>query len=103
MASVQTALAARAVFCSTRLSQRLERRAELGTEELGFLPRGEVAALVDLVEVDQVAVGAPGPGLRGSIDLARKDRDGDRERDLGGLLRRRKRNALSAVLPVQPR
>ena len=61
-------------------------------------------ALVDLVEVDEVAIGAPGPGLRGSVDLAGKHRDGDRERDLGGLLRGRSaRTALSAVLPVEPR
>ena len=70
-------------------AQRPERGAELGGEELRLFPRREVAALVDLVEVDQVAIGAPGPCLRGSIDLARKYRDGDRERDLGGLLRGR--------------
>ena len=72
---------------SDRLPQRPERGAELGGEELRLLPRGEVAAFVDLVEVDQVAIGAPGPCLRGAIALPRKDRDGHRERDLGGLLR----------------
>src|SRR3984893_2345400 len=86
-----------------RLAERSERRSELGTEELGFLPRGEVSALVDLVEVDQVAIGAPGPCLRGSVDVVRKYRDGHRQRDLGGLLRARTNDAASrTVLPVQP-
>jgi Carbon-nitrogen hydrolase len=47
----------------------------------------EVPALVDLVEVDQVAMSAPGPCFRGSIDLLRKYRDGHRERNLVGLLK----------------
>ena len=72
-------------------AERSERGAELGGEELGLLPRREVAALVDLVEIDQVAIGAPGPCLRGSIDLLRKHRDGHRKRDLGGLLRGREK------------
>ena len=84
---------------SRGLAQRSERGPELGREELRLLPRREVAALVDLVEVDQVAIGAPGPCLRGAIDLPRKDRDGDRERDLGGLLRGRTGDAASAVSP----
>jgi hypothetical protein len=33
-------------------------RAEFLREKLRLLPRGEVSALVDLVEVDQVAIGA---------------------------------------------
>src|SRR5215831_14740244 len=78
---------------SDRSAERPERSAELGTEQLRLLPRGEVTALVDLVEVDQVAIGAAGPCLRGPIDLAREDRDGHRERDLGGLLRRRNGHA----------
>src|SRR5882672_10344679 len=90
-------------FISARFAEWSERGPELGTEELGFLPRREVPALVDLVEVDQVAIGAPGPGLRGSIDVLRKYRDGHRQRDLGGLLRARTDHAAPrAVLPVQP-
>ena len=92
-----------APFISNRLPQRPERGSELGGEKLRLLPRREVTTLVDLVEVDQVTVGAPGPRLRNSIDLVRKHRDGHRERDLGGFLRRRTGNAPSAVLPVQPR
>ena len=85
------------------LAERSERRADLLREELRLLPRREVPALVDLVEVDQVAIGPPGPRLRGSIDLVRKDRDGHRERDLGRFLRGREQHALAAGLPVQPR
>src|SRR5215216_4184429 len=80
-----------------------ERGAELGTEEFRLFPGGEVAALVDLVEVDQVAIGAPGPCLRGSIDLVRKYRDGHREGNVSGFLRGRTRNAASGILPVKPR
>src|SRR5260370_36126193 len=44
-----------------RLAQRFERGAELRAEKLRLLPGREVSALVDLVEVDQVAIGAPRP------------------------------------------
>src|SRR5262249_25807573 len=67
------------------LPQGLERRTQLRREQLRLLPRREVTALVDLVEVDQVLVGTPGPCLRRSIDVLREDRDGYRQRDLGGL------------------
>ena len=53
-----------------------------------------MAAFVDLVEVAEVAVGAPGPCLGGSIVLAREDRDGDWKRDLGGHLRAEKAGLL---------
>src|SRR5262245_10336376 len=43
------------------LAERTECGAELGTEELRLFPRSEVTALVGLVEVDRVAIGAPGP------------------------------------------
>ena len=84
---------------SDGLAQRSERLPQLGAEQLRLLPRGEVAASVDFVEVDEVAIGAPGPCLRGSIALARKDRDGYRERNLGGLLCRSDDDAASAVSP----
>src|SRR5262245_40369701 len=89
-------------FGRSLVAQRSERGPELGREELRLLPRCEVPALVDLVEVDQVAIGPPGPGLRGSIDVLRKYRDGHRQRDFGGPLRGRTRRAASAVLPIQP-
>src|ERR1051325_2335250 len=43
-----------------RSSQLLECCPQLGREQLRLLPRGEMAALVDLVEVDEVAIGALG-------------------------------------------
>src|SRR3954465_14690709 len=67
--------AQRAPKSSDRFAEESERLSELGTEELRLFPRGEVSAPVDLMEVDQVAIGAPGPCLRGSIALPRKDRD----------------------------
>src|ERR1043166_7490444 len=71
----ESAHTTRAPKASNRFAKRAERRSQLGTEEFGFLPRGEVSALVDLVEVDQVAKGAPGPCLRGSM-MARRLRRG---------------------------
>jgi hypothetical protein len=56
-------------FPGNALAERSERRSALGAEELRLFPRREVTALVDLVEVDQVAIGAPRPCLRGSIDV----------------------------------
>src|SRR5258706_11401552 len=55
-----------------RSSQRLERGAQLGREELRLLPSREVAALVDLVEVGHVAIGAPGPGFRRTVAVLPK-------------------------------
>jgi hypothetical protein len=46
---------------SYRVPERPERGSELDGEELRLLPRGEVSAPVDVVEVDEVAIGAPGP------------------------------------------
>src|SRR5437016_14293691 len=43
------------------LPQGLERRAQLSREELRLLPRGEVAALGGLVEIDQVLIGTTDP------------------------------------------
>src|SRR5512134_212125 len=62
--------------------QRPERRADLGREELRLFPRREVTALVDLVEVDEIAISALGPALGCAIDLAGKHGYPDRNRDL---------------------
>src|SRR5437899_548515 len=83
--------------------QRRERGPQLAREELRLLPRREMPALVYLVEVDQVLVGAAGPGLRRTVDVLGKDRDGHRKRDLGRLPQRRTRGIASPVLPVEPR
>src|SRR5437016_13618428 len=84
--------------------KRSECGPKLGREEFGLLPRREMSAPIDLVEVNQVAIGAARPRLRGSVYVLGKYRDGHRQRDLGGLLRGRNNDAAScAVLPVQPR
>src|SRR6266550_1802017 len=84
-------------------TQRSEGSAQLGGEKLRLFPRGEVSAFVDFMKIDQVLIGAAGPRLRRSIDVLWKYSDGHRQRDFGGLLRARTKNAASrAVLPVQP-
>jgi hypothetical protein len=46
-----------------------------------------VAAFVDLVEVDQVVIGALCPTPRGLIVLARKDAHGSRDGDVDGVVK----------------
>ena len=79
-----------------------ERGAKFGTEEFRLFPRGKVAAPIDFVEVNEIAIGAPRPCFRSPIGLPRKDRDGDRERYLGSPLRGRTGDASAAVFPIQP-
>ena len=45
----------------------------------GQFPSREVAALVDLVPVDEVAEGLFAPAPRGAVDLGRENRDRDRK------------------------
>src|SRR6185503_270192 len=78
------------------LAQRSERRADLFREQLGLLPRREVAALVDLVEVDQVAIGSLDPSSGRTPDLPREDREGRGHGDLALV-------GDARVLPVEPR
>jgi hypothetical protein len=54
------------------LPQRLERRAQLGREELRLLSRREVAALLDRVVIDQLGVRSLRPAPRGMRLLAGK-------------------------------
>src|SRR5438132_7781632 len=68
--------------CSDRLAERFERGPELGGEELGLLPRREVAALVELVVMDELGIGALRPAPRGRIDLVWKDAHGNRDGDV---------------------
>jgi hypothetical protein len=63
------------------LSQRPKRGSHLFGEELRLLPRSEVAAPIDLVEVRDVGVGLLDPAARGSPDLAGKRREADRDRN----------------------
>ena len=65
-------------FEDRHLAKRPEPRADLVGEELRLLPGGEVAALVDLVEVDEVGVGLLRPAPRRLILLAGKDAHGNR-------------------------
>src|SRR5689334_25119269 len=72
-------------------------------EQLRLFPRREVAALVDLMKIDQVGIGAAGPCLGRSIALLREHGDRYGKRDPIGLLRGRDRWASAFVLPVNPR
>src|SRR5262245_3268267 len=64
-----------------RLSQRLERRAQLRREECRFFPGCEVSAAVDLVEVGETGVDRFGPTAWGGPDLARERGEADRNLD----------------------
>jgi hypothetical protein len=61
------------------ITQRPEGRAQLVAEYLGLFPRGEVAALVNLVPVDEVAERAVTPASRRRVDIGRENADGDWE------------------------
>src|SRR6266516_8106051 len=78
------------------LAQRLERRAQLGGEQVGLFPGGEVAASVELAVVDEVlGIRALGPAPRGLIELVGEDAYGKRDRDGLGV------EEVRLVLPVQ--
>src|SRR5215475_9057412 len=85
------------VLMTTSLTQGLECGANLFGEQLRLLPRCEVAALVDLVEVDEVGIGALHPAPRRLVCLVRKDAHGHRNGDALGV------PEAALVLPVQPR
>src|SRR5262249_25349662 len=51
----------RARCCRRSSAQGFERRAQLGREQLRLLPRREVTAAVDFVEINEVAIGTLGP------------------------------------------
>src|SRR5918997_904738 len=85
-----------------RLAQRTERRPDLFREKLRLLPGGEVAALVDLVEVGEAGVLRldPAPGRRPDLAGERREayRHGDRRRSLAA---RKRCGQRSCVLPVR--
>src|SRR5207247_5502048 len=84
--------------------QRAERRTQLAREDLWLFPRGEVAALLGLIEVDQVGIHPLCPTARRLEDLAgeHRERHGDRKvRRLSS--GRERREDGSEVLPIQPR
>src|SRR5580658_9353570 len=57
---------------SRRLTQRAERGSDLGAENRRLLPCREVAALVGLVEIDELVIGLLRPAARRLIAFARK-------------------------------
>src|SRR5215831_11756581 len=68
----------------SRLAQRFERGADFRAKQLRLLPRRKMAALVDLVEIDQLGISLLRPASRRLIVLTRKNGDGGRNRDIGG-------------------
>jgi DNA-binding CsgD family transcriptional regulator len=83
------------------LAQRRERGPDLGREQPGLFPGGEVAAPVGLVEVGEVGVGLLDPATRGPEDLVGERGEADRELDLRARLPRRDHLGLCA-LPIRP-
>src|SRR3712207_870079 len=80
-----------------QLAKRPERGSDFLREQPRLLPGGEVAALVDLVEVDQAGVGLLGPAARGLVLLAGKDTHGDRNGDALGV------EEAALVFPIETR
>src|SRR5437763_13688312 len=93
----------RACLAHGYLAQRSTGRAHLLAEELGLLPRGEVATLVDLVEVDDVRVRRLDPAARRPPDLARERREAERDRRRWQRLLAGSRRVWPVGLPVRPR
>src|SRR5215468_573415 len=85
------------MFGHGRLAKRPEARANLFGQELWLFPGGEVVALLDLVEVDEVGVGPLGPGPGGLVELVREDADGRRDGDALDV------EEAELVLPVETR
>src|SRR5215207_721454 len=81
------------------LAERLERRAHLAGKQIGLLPGGEVAALVDLVEVTEVGIGRLDPAARGSPEFAGERGEADQDLDVRGSLAGRSGLAVPARPP----
>src|SRR5262245_15467581 len=62
-------------------AQRSQARANLLRKELRLFPGSEVAALVELVVVNELGIRSLHPASRGWIKLIRKDADGNRDGD----------------------
>src|SRR5437763_6608011 len=85
------------------LAQRSNGRTYLLAEELGLLPRGEVATPVDLVEVDDVRIRRLDPAARRAPDLARERREAERDRRRRQRFLAGSRRVWPVGLPVRPR
>src|SRR6266542_3850368 len=79
------------------LAERAERRPHLVAEDQRLLPGREVAALGDLVEVDEVGIGLLDPAPRRLICLAGEDAHGHRNGDAFGVPK------AALVFPIEPR
>src|SRR5215211_164221 len=77
------------------LAKRSEAGAELRGEQVRLLPGGEVAALVDFVEMDELGVRLLGPAPRRLVLLAGEDGHGHRDLHALGV------EEAALVLPVQ--
>src|SRR5215469_7907356 len=84
----------------SRSAKRPERGPDLGSEQLGLFPGGEVAAPVGLVEIGEGGVRQLDPAARCSEDLAGERGEADRELDLRRSLPRRQ-SLGSSALPVR--
>src|SRR5215204_3589787 len=69
------------LMTTSLLAQGPEGGSHLVGEEVRLLPGGEVVALVDFVEVDEVGVGLLGPAPRGLVELVGEDAHRGRNRD----------------------
>ena len=81
------------------LANRSECCTDLGREQLWFFPSGEMAALVDLVEVDDIGIRLLDPAARSTPDLAGERREANWNRDGRWRVTDRTRGFL-AFLPV---
>src|SRR5437763_15918771 len=83
-------------------ANRTERGAEFLGEELRLLPGGEVPALVDLVEVDDVRIRLLDPAARRPPDLAGERRESDRDPNLRWRRLAGPGGVRSVGLPIRP-
>src|SRR5688500_9583024 len=65
-----------------QLAKRPEPGANLFDKQLWLLPRSEVPAPVEPVEMDELGIRLLGPAPRGWIELVRKDAHGNRDGDV---------------------
>ena len=72
---------------SRRLTQRAKRGSDLGAKNSRLFPGREVAAFVDLVEIDELVIGLLRPAARRLIAFARKDGHGSRDGNVSGIVR----------------
>src|SRR4051812_21867065 len=82
---------------SARFAEGSESGPNFLREELRLFPRGKMTALVELVVVNELGIGALGPASRRLIELIGKGADGDRNRNVLGCKERK------LAFPIQAR